>query len=389
MAQLSGAARQERKRIRLSALAFLSIIPPLLLTGCVSGQGGLLGVADIGSEPAAEQQAAKAAVAADAPQDGKSTRVAAKSALPRNGTISGSPELDRMIAKAADENDVPRELAYAVLRVESHYNPKAVGRGVYGLSQIKPATARSLGFSGSAQDLLDPETNLRYGMKYLAGAYEKGGGDVCATSMKYKGGHRATVMSQSTREYCSSIKRHMAAISNRPMGNTEMARLQPSTKPDAGAAQKLNRPAAPATAKATAPAQAPAAHETTEVASLTAPARPAAKPAAAAKRQTPSAVAAAMTEGTARHTPATDAVANAIAVPVPGHAERPVTVAAQAQPAKAAQSAPPQKVAVPSHALAAAAKPAPQQVFASVPVPQASAALGFSDEEPDPARFGQ
>ncbi len=85
-------------------------------------------------------------------------------------TITGDPKIDRMIEKAADDNDIPRELAYAVVRVESHYNPRARGSGVYGLSQIKPATARGLGFDGPAEALLDPETKLRYGMRYLKGA---------------------------------------------------------------------------------------------------------------------------------------------------------------------------------------------------------------------------
>ena len=37
--------------------------------------------------------------------------------------------------------------------------------------QIKLATARGLGYTGDAAGLRDPETNLTYGVKYLAGAY--------------------------------------------------------------------------------------------------------------------------------------------------------------------------------------------------------------------------
>lgn len=132
-------------------------------------------------------------------------------------TISGDPKIDQLIETYADENNVPRELAFAVVRVESRYNPKARGRGVFGLSQIQPSTARSLGFSGAVTALLDPETNLRYGMKYLAGAWEKGDHDVCRTAMMYKAGHRATHMSHATLEYCSAVKQHMAAIERRRM----------------------------------------------------------------------------------------------------------------------------------------------------------------------------
>ena len=131
------------------------------------------------------------------------------------GTISGSAAIDRMIEEAAAENGVPRELAFAVVHVESRYNPKAKGAGVYGLSQIMPATARSLGFSGPAEGLFDPATNLRYGMKYLKGAWEKGGRDICQASMKYKGGHRATRMTKSAATYCANVKRHIASITGR------------------------------------------------------------------------------------------------------------------------------------------------------------------------------
>lgn len=130
-------------------------------------------------------------------------------------TITGDAAIDRMIETSAAENGIPSELAYAVVRVESHYNPTAIGGGAYGLSQIKPATARGLGFSGPNSALYDPATNLRYGMKYLAGAWERSGHDICGTAMKYKGGHRTTRMSRAAAVYCANVKRHMAAIERR------------------------------------------------------------------------------------------------------------------------------------------------------------------------------
>lgn len=164
-------------------------------------------------------------------------------------SITGDPKIDRMIAAAADENDIPRELAYAVVRVESHYNPRARGAGVYGLSQIKPATARGLGFSGPAEALFDPETNLRYGMRYLKGAWEQGNGDVCQTAMKYKGGHRTTVMSKSASVYCSNVKRHMAEIRSRKtpaMSDTAtlVAAVEPTVRKGIVARSVAAKPAA-------------------------------------------------------------------------------------------------------------------------------------------------
>ena len=36
--------------------------------------------------------------------------------------------------------------------------------------QIKPATAKMMGYSGSKKGLFDPETNIKFGMKYLGKA---------------------------------------------------------------------------------------------------------------------------------------------------------------------------------------------------------------------------
>jgi hypothetical protein len=43
--------------------------------------------------------------------------------------------------------------------------------------QIKLATARGVGYTGDAQGLHDPDTNLTYGVKYLAGAWRAANGN--------------------------------------------------------------------------------------------------------------------------------------------------------------------------------------------------------------------
>ena len=52
------------------------------------------------------------------------------------------------------------------------FNPAARNGPYWGLMQMLPATARGMGHDGSAKDLLDAETNLKYGVRYLAGAYK-------------------------------------------------------------------------------------------------------------------------------------------------------------------------------------------------------------------------
>jgi soluble lytic murein transglycosylase-like protein len=82
-----------------------------------------------------------------------------------------TPELRALINKYADLYEVPRPLVHRVVIRESTHRPKAINRPYYGLMQILPATARSMGFQGKPRDLLDAETNLKYAVKYLRGAW--------------------------------------------------------------------------------------------------------------------------------------------------------------------------------------------------------------------------
>lgn len=116
-----------------------------------------------------------------------------------------------IISAEARKHGIPVKLAHAVVRVESNYNPRARGSaGEIGLMQIKPQTARGVGFRGSTKALYDPKTNITYGMKYLAGAHKKAGGDVCGTILRYNAGHFAKRMNPISRRYCSKVKQILA-----------------------------------------------------------------------------------------------------------------------------------------------------------------------------------
>lgn len=87
-------------------------------------------------------------------------------------------DYDAMVANHAAANGLPPELVHRVIVRESRYQPHLVGRGgTIGLMQIKLATARGLGYTGDAAGLRDPNTNLTYAVKYLAGAYRAANGD--------------------------------------------------------------------------------------------------------------------------------------------------------------------------------------------------------------------
>jgi len=114
------------------------------------------------------------------------------------------------IEKYALENDVPLELAHAVITVESNYKVYSLGKaGEVGLMQIKPTTAKMMGYEGSTTGLFDPETNIKFGMKYLGKARKLGGGTTCGTILKYNAGHAAKRMNATSRDYCAKVKRHL------------------------------------------------------------------------------------------------------------------------------------------------------------------------------------
>ena len=100
-----------------------------------------------------------------------------------------TPELRRLINKYADYYHVPRSLVHRVVIRESRHRPEAINRPYYGLMQILPATARSMGFRGQPKDLLDAETNLKYAVRYLRGAWMVSDGDEGAAVMWYAKGY--------------------------------------------------------------------------------------------------------------------------------------------------------------------------------------------------------
>jgi len=116
-----------------------------------------------------------------------------------------------LIARHASANGLPFALADAVVRVESRYNAGARNGPNLGLTQINAGTARALGYQGGAAGLFDPDTNLRYGFRYLARAYELADGDTCGTILRYQSGHRAQTMTRAARTYCAKVQTLIAS----------------------------------------------------------------------------------------------------------------------------------------------------------------------------------
>ncbi|MGX0875510.1 soluble lytic murein transglycosylase-like protein [Roseovarius sp. MBR-154] len=88
-----------------------------------------------------------------------------------------TPELRHLINRYADHYELPRSLVHRLAIRESRHRPGARNGPYYGLLQILPQTARTMGHRGPPEALLDAETNLKYGLKYLRGAYLVADGD--------------------------------------------------------------------------------------------------------------------------------------------------------------------------------------------------------------------
>lgn len=86
--------------------------------------------------------------------------------------------LARSIYTAAREEEIPPDVAFGLVRAESSFRPRAVSQaGAVGLTQVLPSTGRWIAPGTTRRDLLDPETNLRVGFRYLRYLYDKYDGD--------------------------------------------------------------------------------------------------------------------------------------------------------------------------------------------------------------------
>ncbi len=100
-----------------------------------------------------------------------------------------TPEMRAIVRKYADVHGIPESLLHRVIQRESDYNPSARNGPYYGLMQILPQTAGTMGYRGPPEGLLDAETNLMYAGKYLRGAWLVSGGSEDRAVMWYAKGY--------------------------------------------------------------------------------------------------------------------------------------------------------------------------------------------------------
>jgi soluble lytic murein transglycosylase-like protein len=135
----------------------------------------------------------------------------------------------REIAEAAALHAVPERLIWAVIRVESGFDPRAISpKGARGLMQLMPETAALLG----VRDAFDPRENIHAGTRHLkammlrfprdlrlaVAAYNAGVGPVAA--------HRGIPPYAETRQYVSQVLHHYGApVDRRPVPAGGVLRL--------------------------------------------------------------------------------------------------------------------------------------------------------------------
>ncbi len=100
-----------------------------------------------------------------------------------------TPKLRAQIEYWSGQYDVPVDLVQRIVIRESNHIPGARNGRYYGLMQIDPRTAQTMGFRGPPAALLDADTNLQYGVKYLRGAWLVSDGDMDEAVHWYASGY--------------------------------------------------------------------------------------------------------------------------------------------------------------------------------------------------------
>jgi soluble lytic murein transglycosylase-like protein len=125
-------------------------------------------------------------------------------------------DLARTIEQSARAEGVDPELAFRLVRVESGFNPRARNHsGAAGLMQLMPSTFRRYRRSARGEtSLMDPETNLRVGFRYLRTLLDMFDGDVHLAVTAYNRGEDnvARVVRRGDRP-TSSYTRHVLGTS--------------------------------------------------------------------------------------------------------------------------------------------------------------------------------
>jgi soluble lytic murein transglycosylase-like protein len=139
--------------------------------------------------------------------------------------------VQRLIATTAERYGVPKFLALKVAKFESSFTCDAEGKaGELGPLQIKPETARMIGYRGVISALRSCGAGLEWGMKHLALAIRAGG------VWKHNQGLAAKVKSPAAAEYERKVMSQTLVSNSSDAITVVMKKLttSPRTRPQFG-----------------------------------------------------------------------------------------------------------------------------------------------------------
>ena len=161
------------------------------------------------------------------------THAPAASAAPGRRSPRDHGAYSREIAEAAAAYAVPERLIWAVIRVESGFDPRAVSpKGARGLMQLMPETAAILGVRNS----FDPRENIHGGTRHLRAMMVRFRYDLRLAVAAYNAGekpvaaYRGVPPYPETREYVAQVLRfYDAPVEWRPAPDRGVRRfVQPN-----------------------------------------------------------------------------------------------------------------------------------------------------------------
>ena len=137
--------------------------------------------------------------------------------IPREYQALSAPQryagsnIDSLIKTYAQRYRLDESLVYAVIRVESNFNPNAVSSaGASGLMQLMPATGAEMGVT----DLFDPAQNIAGGTQYLSKMLALFGNNLSLALAGYNAGpgavreHNGIPPFRETQNYVQEVLRH-------------------------------------------------------------------------------------------------------------------------------------------------------------------------------------
>jgi soluble lytic murein transglycosylase-like protein len=128
---------------------------------------------------------------------------------------------DSIVAKYSAQFEIPASWIEAVIITESSGDPAAyrfepkLNEASYGLMQLLLSTARGLGFTGRAEELYDPDTNIYFGTKLLADLKRRYGTDLRRIYSAYNSGRPDLYLTSS--QVAANVQRFLRNFTEEPI----------------------------------------------------------------------------------------------------------------------------------------------------------------------------